>query len=365
MTEPEVSDFDIQMMQRCLQLARRAAGKTSPNPLVGSVIVKDGKIIGEGFHPEVGQPHAEIFALRDAGEAARGATVYVSLEPCNHHGRTPPCSEALIEAQVAKVVTGMVDPDPRVAGGGIAKLRDAGIEVIVGVEETACRQLNEAFIHRVLHKQPFGILKYAMTLDGKIAATTGHSAWVTGKASRHLVHQVRSTCDAVIIGGNTVRKDNPNLTTHGVTEHNPLRVVMTRNLDLPQDCNLWNTDIAPTTIFTENNDPALQQQLFNRGVEIITVAALTPKIVMEHLYQKELAKVLWECGGTLAARAIADGTIQKVMAFIAPKIIGGTSAPSPVGDLDLTAMTDALQLKNIVVQAIESDILIEGYIQSY
>lgn len=362
MTDKEISAFDIQMMQRCLQLARRAAGKTSPNPLVGSVIVKDGEIIGEGFHPEVGQPHAEVFALQDAGEEAKGATVYVNLEPCNHYGRTPPCSEALIEAQVAKVVTGMVDPDPRVAGGGIEKLRDAGIEVTVGVEETACRQLNEAFIHRVHHKQPFGILKYAMTLDGKIAATTGHSAWVTNKASRHLVHQVRSTCDAVIIGGNTVRKDNPNLTTHGVTEHNPLRVVMTRNLDLPRNCNLWNTDIAPTTIFTKNTNSPLQQELIDKGVEIITVTALSPKIVTEHLYQKELSKVLWECGGTLAARAIADGTIQKVMAFIAPKIIGGTSAPSPVGDLGLTAMTDALQLKDIGVRAIAEDILIEGYL---
>lgn len=361
--ETKISAFDIEMMQKCLQLAQRASGQTSPNPLVGSVVVKDGKIIGEGFHPGVGQPHAEVFALKDAGEQAKGATVYVSLEPCNHYGRTPPCSEALIKAQVAKVVTGMVDPDPRVAGGGIKKLRDAGIEVVVGVEETACRQLNEAFIHRILQQQPFGMLKYAMTLDGKIAATTGHSAWVTGKASRHLVHQVRSTCDAVIIGGNTVRKDNPNLTTHGVTAHNPLRVVMSRSLDLPTECNLWNVDIAPTLIFTEtNSNPALQKELIGKGVNIITVAALTPKIVMEHLYQKELSKVLWECGGTLAARAIADGTIQKVMAFVAPKIIGGISAPSPVGNLGLTAMTDALQLKQITTQIIDSDILIEGYL---
>ncbi len=361
--ETKISAFDIEMMQKCLQLAQRASGQTSPNPLVGSVVVKDGKIIGEGFHPGVGQPHAEVFALKDAGEQAKGATVYVSLEPCNHYGRTPPCSEALIKAQVAKVVTGMVDPDPRVAGGGIKKLRDAGIEVVVGVEETACRQLNEAFIHRILQQQPFGMLKYAMTLDGKIAATTGHSAWVTGKASRHLVHQVRSTCDAVIIGGNTVRKDNPNLTTHGVTAHNPLRVVMSRSLDLPRECNLWNVDIAPTLIFTEiNSNPALQKELIGKGVNIITVAALTPKIVMEHLYQKELSKVLWECGGTLAARAIADGTIQKVMAFVAPKIIGGISAPSPVGNLGLTTMTDALQLKQITTQVIDSDILIEGYL---
>ena len=358
----QISAFDREMMKKCLQLAQRAAGKTASNPLVGSVIVKDGVVVGEGFHPEFGQPHAEVFALRDAGQKAQGATIYVNLEPCNHYGKTPPCADALIKAQVAKVVTGMVDPDPRVAGGGIKKLRDAGIEVVVGVEESACRQLNEAFIHRTLHKQPFGILKYAMTLDGKIATKTGHSAWVSSKASRHLVHQIRSTCDAVIIGGNTVRKDNPSLTTHGVTEHNPLRVVMSRSLDLPTDCNLWHDNQAETLIFTENKNPTQQQKLLSDNTSIITVAALTPKIVMEHLYQQGISKVLWECGGTLAARAIADGTIQKVMAFIAPKIIGGIDAPSPVGDLNLSLMTDALQLKQINSRAIDSDILIEGYL---
>lgn len=362
MTDHEVS-FDMEMMQQCLQLARRAAGKTSPNPLVGSVIVKEGKIIGQGFHPGVGQPHAEMFALREAGEAARGATVYVNLEPCNHYGRTPPCSDALIKAGVAKVVAGMVDPDPRVAGGGIKKLRDAGIEVVVGVAETACRQLNEAFIHRILHQQTFGILKYAMTLDGKIAATTGHSAWVTSEASRHIVHQVRSSCDAVIIGGNTVRKDNPNLTTHGVTPHNPLRVVMSRSLDLPRECNLWLTDIAPTIVFTETDSkPALRKALISKGVEIINVATLTPKIVVEYLYQRDKIKILWECGGTLAAQAIADGTVQKVMAFIAPKIIGGISAPTPVGELGFKLMSEALPLKEVRVEAIAADILIEGYL---
>lgn len=362
MNQPQISAFDREMMQRCLQLAQGAAGQTSPNPLVGSVVVKDGIVIGEGFHPGVGQPHAEVFALQNAGEEAKKATIYVNLEPCNHYGRTPPCADALIKAQVGKVVVGMVDPDPRVAGGGIKKLRDAGIEVIVGVEESACRQLNEAFVHRILHQQPFGILKYAMTLDGKIAATTGHSAWVTSKASRHLVHQLRSTCDAVIIGGNTVRKDNPSLTTHGVTKHNPLRVVMSRNLDLPSDCNLWHDNQAQTLIFTENNHTAQQQKLLSKNTQIITVATLTPKIVMEHLYQQGISKVLWECGGTLAATAIADGTIQKVMAFIAPKIIGGTDAPSPVGDLNLGLMSDALKLKRVSSKAIDDDILIEGYL---
>ena len=362
--EFEPNHFDREMMQRCLQLAAKASGKTSPNPMVGALVVREDKIVGEGFHPEVGKPHAEVFALREAGEKAKGATIYISLEPCNHYGRTPPCTEALIAAGVSKVIVGMVDPDPRVSGGGIARLKDAGIEVIVGVEESACRQLNEAFIQRILYQMPFGILKYAMTLDGKIAATSGHSAWVTTKASRQKVHQLRSTCDAVIIGGNTVRRDNPQLTTHGISDQNPLRVVMTRHLDLPVDCHLWNTEIAPTLIFTQQGtNSQLRKQLQNKGVEIIELASLTPKVVMKQLYDRGLSKILWECGGTLAAKAISDGVIQKVMAFIAPKIIGGETAPSPVGDLNLTKMTDALQLERINLQSIDSDILVEGYLK--
>jgi diaminohydroxyphosphoribosylaminopyrimidine deaminase / 5-amino-6-(5-phosphoribosylamino)uracil reductase len=362
---------DCHMMRRCLQLARQAIGKTSPNPMVGSVIVRDGEIVGEGFHPQAGQPHAEVFALQAAGEKAKGATVYVNLEPCNHYGRTPPCTEALIAANVAKVVVGAIDPDPRVSGGGIEKLKSAGIEVIVRVEEEACLQLNEAFIHRTLYKKPFGILKYAMTLDGKIATTTGHSAWVTSPESRHLVHQLRATCDAVIIGGNTVRRDNPSLTTHQVASHNPLRVVMSRRLDLPSQANLWDTQEVPTLVFTEvgaNFDK--QKQLLEQGVEVIELESLTPLSVMHNLYDRGLSCVLWECGGTLAAAAIAQKTIQKIMAFIAPKIIGGQMAPSPVGDLNLQQMTEALQLEKVTVSAISSgsatriasDFLIEGYL---
>ena len=358
-----ISEFDRQMMQRCLELAKLAAGKTAPNPLVGSVVVQDGKIVGEGYHPAAGKPHAEVFALQDAGEKAHNATVYVNLEPCNHYGRTPPCSEALIAAKVAKVVVGMVDCDPRVAGGGIQKLRDAGIEVVVGVEEAACRQLNEAFIQRIQQQKPLGILKYAMTLDGKIATTTGHSAWVTNSASRHWVHQLRSRCDAIVIGGNTVRKDNPNLTTHGVSDYNPLRVVMSRSLDLPEECNLWQIEVAPTLIFTEKkSNPQLQQRLLAKGVEIINLDRLTPEKVNQHLYQRGLSQILWECGGVLAAKAIADGTIQKIIAFIAPKIIGGETAPSPMGDLGLIQMSDALSLKKVTVATIEGDIVIEGYL---
>jgi diaminohydroxyphosphoribosylaminopyrimidine deaminase / 5-amino-6-(5-phosphoribosylamino)uracil reductase len=359
-----ISDFDRQMMQRCLELARRAEGRTSPNPLVGSIVVQQEKIVGEGYHPQAGKPHAEVFALQDAGEKAEGATVYVNLEPCNHYGRTPPCTEALIAAKVAKVVVGMVDCDARVSGTGIQKLRDAGIEVLVGVEEAACRELNEAFIHRIQQQKPFGILKYAMTLDGKIAATTGHSAWVTSPASRHLVHQLRSVCDGVIIGGNTVRKDNPQLTTHEVTQHNPLRIVMSRNLNLPEDCHLWDVEIAPTVVFTQiKSNPSLKRLLVDKGVEIIELEKVTPQTVNRHLYQRGLSKILWECGGVLAASAIADGTIQKIIAFIAPKIIGGQTAPSPVGDLGINRMTNALSLKSVTVQTIDSDILISGYLQ--
>lgn len=355
--------FDRAMMQRCIQLARRALGRTTPNPLVGSVIVRDGEIVGEGFHPAAGQPHAEVFALRAAGEKARGATLYVSLEPCNHYGRTPPCSEAVVAAGLAKVVVGMVDPNPLVAGGGIQRIRDAGIEVVVGVEEAACRQLNEAFIYRILYKRPLGIFKYAMTLDGKIATISGHSTWVTGKEARTQVHQLRAACDAVIVGGNTVRLDNPYLTSHQPDAHNPLRVVMSRTLNLPWDAHLWQTNEAPTLVLTEvGAHPDMQQLLVKKGVEVVELTPLTPAKVMEYLYDRQLSCVLWECGGTLAASAIADGAVQKVLAFIAPKIVGGKVAPSPVGDLGLATMTDALALERVSWRQLGSDYVVEGYL---
>ncbi|NEQ57753.1 MAG: bifunctional diaminohydroxyphosphoribosylaminopyrimidine deaminase/5-amino-6-(5-phosphoribosylamino)uracil reductase RibD [Moorea sp. SIO4A1] len=353
------------MIQRCIQLARRAEGRTTPNPLVGCVIVRNGEIVGEGFHPAAGQPHAEVFALSEAGENGEGATVYVNMEPCNHYGRTPPCTEALIRAGVAKVVVGMVDPDPRVSGKGIERLRAAGIEVVVGVEEAACRQLNEGFIHRILYQRPLGILKYAMTLDGKIAATSGHSKWITGEKSRSWVHQLRSACDAVIVGGNTVRQDNPNLTSHNPNAPNPLRVIMSRTLDLPRDARVWQTDDVPTLVFTEvGTEGDLYQHLVNQGVEVVVLNPLTPSQVMAYLYDRQLSSVLWECGGILAANAIADGAVQKIVAFIAPKIIGGQGGPSPVGDLGLTLMTDALTLERVSWRQIGSDYVVEGYIPS-
>jgi diaminohydroxyphosphoribosylaminopyrimidine deaminase/5-amino-6-(5-phosphoribosylamino)uracil reductase len=355
-------------MQRCLTLARQGLGRTAPNPMVGCVVVKDGEVVGEGFHPKAGEPHAEVFALREAGDRAQNATLYVSLEPCNHFGRTPPCSEAVVRSGVTRVVVGMVDPDPRVSGGGIERLRTAGIEVIVGVEEQACRDLNEAFIHRIIHQQPFGILKYAMTLDGKIATTSGHSAWVSSPEARAYVHRLRSHCDAVIIGTNTLRRDNPQLTSHqpddgSVAVHNPLRVVMSRSFDLPTQARLWQTQTAPTLVLTEGTPDAQRLgQLRDRNVEVMVLPQLTPQAAMDCLYDHGCSTVLWECGGTLSAAAIAQGCIQKVLAFIAPKLIGGQTAPSPVGDLGLTQMTDALYLERIAVESIGQDYLISGYL---
>lgn len=357
------TEFDRQMIRRCVELAQQGWGKTAPNPLVGAVIVKDGEIVGEGFHPGVGQPHAEVFALRQAGDKAAGATIYVSLEPCNHYGRTPPCAAALVAVGVAKVVVGMVDPNPLVAGGGIKTLEQAGIEVIVGVETALCEELNEGFIQRIVHHRPLGILKYAMTLDGKIATDSGHSRWVSSKASRQYVHHLRAGCDAVIVGGNTLRRDNPHLTSHDEIAPNPLRVVMTQNLDLPTEAILWDTSVAATLVVTQTGaNPQLRDLLIDRGVQVLELDSLSPKLVMQHLYDRGFLSVLWECGGTLAASAIADGAIQKVLAFVAPKIVGGISAPSPVGDMNIRSMSEALVLERVSYQQIGTDLLVQGYL---
>ncbi|MEO0806804.1 MAG: bifunctional diaminohydroxyphosphoribosylaminopyrimidine deaminase/5-amino-6-(5-phosphoribosylamino)uracil reductase RibD [Cyanobacteria bacterium J06643_4] len=368
---PAERALDAALMRRCCELALQAAGHTAPNPLVGSLITQPSQdpttsledtIVGEGFHPKAGEPHAEIFALRAAGNRAAGGTLYVNLEPCNHTGRTPPCSEAVIAAGIRRVVIGMRDPNPK-ASGGIETLKAAGIEISVGIEEALCRQVNEAFLHRVQYRQPFGILKYAMTLDGKIATTTGHSAWVSGPQSRQWVHRLRSRCDAVIIGGNTVRKDNPNLTSHGQGDRNPLRVVMSRQLEVPTTANLWQTDIAPTLVITQTSaEVSTVKALTQQGVEVVQLGELTPQAAMETLYQRGCMSVLWECGGTLAAEAIAANAIQKVCAFIAPKLIGGKSAPTPIGELGLEKMTDAQVLSNLSVESIGDDILLQGYL---
>ncbi len=354
-------------MHQCIQLATLARGQTSPNPMVGSVIVKNGQVIGKGFHPQTGQPHAEVFAIREAmqsGGDLSDATLYVNLEPCNHHGRTPPCSEAIIQAGIGNVVVGAIDSDPRVAGTGCDRLRNHGINVTTGVLESQCLELNEAFFHRVKTGLPFGIFKYAMTLDGKIATTSGHSYWITGKESRAVVHDLRVGCDAIITGGNTVRLDNPNLNTHGLSEHCPLRVVITRSCDLPDQANLWKiTDSEKTLVITSPNvNLELKQKLRDRQVEVLEMKDIAPVKVMRELAQRGCNQVLWECGGRLGAAAIRAGMVQKIYAFIAPKIIGGFNAPSPIDDLGLNLMTEAIALSKTKLQQIDHDFLITGYL---
>ncbi|MDX1978506.1 MAG: bifunctional diaminohydroxyphosphoribosylaminopyrimidine deaminase/5-amino-6-(5-phosphoribosylamino)uracil reductase RibD [Pseudanabaenaceae cyanobacterium bins.68] len=349
-------------MQRCLELARQ--GRTAPNPQVGCVIVQGDRLLGEGFHPQVGQPHAEVLALQAAqavdSQAVKGATLYVNLEPCNHYGRTPPCTEAIIQAQIGRVVVGMIDPDPRVQGQGCDRLRAAGIEVAVGVLEPACQQLNEGFSHRQRTGCPWGILKYAITLDGKIATATGHSQWITGDLARQAVHQLRASCEAVITGGNTVRLDNPSLTTHGVSQIQPLRVILSPSLNLPNQAQVWDGS-APTLVFTQlNQNLALQTSLRDRGIEVIVSNDLTPRRVMAELGARGCNQVLWECGGKLAGLAIAAGAVQKVYAFIAPKIIGGSL--SPVTDLGIKNMSEAYMLERTTIQPYGEDWLITGYL---
>ena len=330
-------------MQRALQLAALGAGRTSPNPLVGCVVLDaTGNLVGEGFHQRAGTAHAEVHALRQAGTRARGGTAVVSLEPCCHHGRTPPCTEALQAAGIARVVVAMTDPDPRVAGQGLAQLRAAGIEVIEAVCEAEALQLNRAFIHRVQQGRPLGILKWAMSLDGRTALPNGSSQWISGPTARSWVHQLRARCDAVIVGGGTVRADNPLLTSRGQRSPEPLRVVMSRSLDLPARASLWEQHAAHTLVVHGHDAPADRSlQLDDWGVERLSLERCEPRPMLEALAQRGCNQVLWECGPELAAAAIAQSCVQQLAAVIAPKLLGGHAARTPLGDLGLVDVNQA------------------------
>lgn len=377
---------DRKYMHRCVELARKAVGHTRPNPPVGCVLTtSSGEIIGEGYHKKAGTAHAEVNALRDAakrGNTTIGATAYVSLEPCDSYGRTPPCSRALLAAGVSRVVVGVIDADPRTSGGGATRLRDAGIQVDVGVEKDICEQLVEGFFSRIRHQRPFGTLKYAMTLDGKIAAQGGHSKWITGPDARQIVHNIRKETDAIIVGGETVRKDDPRLTVRtGISDNDdhgqvvmgdnnilrPIRVVMTRSMELPLEARIWkDCDEQKTVVLADaaHGKPIVVSELRARGVAVEEVPGLKPDSVMEYLYEQDCLNALWECGGSLAANAIRDGAVQKVHAFVAPKLVGGAHAPSPIGSPPLCEdMTKAIVLSKRKIQTFDNgDFLISGYI---
>ena len=324
----------IPWMRRALALAALADGHASPNPLVGAVVLdSSGALVGEGFHAQAGQPHAEVGALAQAGDAARGGTIIVTLEPCCHHGRTPPCSDAVIKAGIARVVVALTDPDPRVAGGGLQRLRDAGVDVISGVLEAEAAHQNRAFVHRVRTGWPWGLLKWAMSLDGRTALPNGASQWISGPSARSWVHRLRAQCDAVIVGGGTVRADDPLLTSRGLRSPEPLRVVLSRSLDLPDQAQLWDQSVAPTLVVHGLDAPAdARSRLDAVGVQRQELQACEPDALMAVLAQRGCNRVLWECGPRLAAAAIRQGCVQDIAAVIAPKLLGGepaaTSAPA-------------------------------------
>ena len=323
-------------MRRALALAALADGRTSPNPLVGAVVLdQQGCLVGEGFHARVGESHAEVGALAQAGDRAKGGTLVVTLEPCCHHGRTPPCSEAVLRAGITRVVIALEDPDPRVAGGGMAQLRAAGLEVICGVLQAEAAFQNRAFLHRVRTGRPWGTLKWAMGLDGRTALSNGESQWISGPTARQWVHRLRSKSDAVIVGGGTVRADDPLLTSRGRRKPEPLRVVLSRSMELPETAQLWDTSLAPTLVA---HGPESQHQPFPPGPQRLLLSASEPKPLMEALATRGCNRVLWECGPELAAAAIRQGCIQEVAAVVAPKLMGGVAARTPLGELGFTAM---------------------------
>jgi len=334
-------------MRRALELAALGAGRTSPNPLVGAVVLDaQGQLVGEGYHAKAGTPHAEVHALAQAGERARGGTLVVTLEPCCHHGRTPPCSAAVIAAGITRVVVAMTDPNPQVAGGGIAQLRAAGLTVISGVCEAEARELNRAFVHRISTGRPLAILKWAMSLDGRTALSNGASQWISGPPARAWVHRLRSQCDAVIVGGGTLRADDPLLTSRGQRTPEPLRVVLSRNLQLPERAQLWDISTAPTLVVHGHEAPAAAQAQLdqlcsnNPGLERLELSACSPSTLLEALAQRGCNQVLWECGPELAAAAINEGCVQDVAAVIAPKLLGGTPARTPLGDLGFSDLQE-------------------------
>ena len=353
---------DRDYMERALALAALAQGRTSPNPVVGCVVVKDGQIIGEGYHEMAGEPHAEVVALRDAGDVSE-ATVYVTLEPCFHEGRTPPCVDLLRERKPAKVIAAMEDPNPKVAGRGIEALRDAGVEVSVGLLEDRARRLNEAFIKFITTGMPFVIAKCGMSLDGKIATRTGDSRWVTGEESRARVHQIRNQVDAILVGSRTVMLDDPSLTTRlpqGGTQ-DPIRVILDSSEYLGSDRKVFTIESnAPTWI-------AVEEVREIEGVdEVIRIpkgrGGLDIEFLMRELGRRDVMSVLIEGGGTTLASAFEAGIVDKVMFFVAPKIIGGREAVTAVDGVGSEMMADAVALEDMVATAVGSDILIEAYV---
>ena len=363
---------DSTYMQMALALAEKGAGYVSPNPLVGAVVVKDGTVVGTGYHQAVGGPHAEVNAIDNAGGDARGATIYVTLEPCNHHGRTPPCTHKILEAEIRRVVVAMEDPNPHVTGGGSAFLRSRGVEVETGLLEPLARRLNESFIKFTRTGRPFVTLKMAATLDGWIATHTGDARWVSGSTARDMVHRLRNAVDAIIVGVGTVLADDPSLTTRleEAGGADPIRVIVDSGLRMPVTARLLGLSSTADTVVVCGRDAAASKKeaLRNSGAHLLEAPLKAGWVDLDAMVtllgERGITSLLMEGGARLAASAIRDDIVDKVLFFYAPKILGGEGVPMFAGQgPDL--MGESLTLQDVAMTPVGEDILVSGYRHLY
>ncbi|MCK4508433.1 MAG: bifunctional diaminohydroxyphosphoribosylaminopyrimidine deaminase/5-amino-6-(5-phosphoribosylamino)uracil reductase RibD [Desulfuromonadales bacterium] len=355
-----------QFMQKAITLAQRGLGRTAPNPPVGAVLVRDGKVVGEGFHPAAGQPHAEIFALRESGDQSRGADLYVTLEPCCHHGRTGPCTEVLIDAGVNRVFVGAQDPNPRVAGKGIERLREAGIEVVCDLLKTECQELIAPFRKHMATGLPYVVFKAAMTLDGQTAAASGDSQWISCAASRELVHQLRNQVDGIMVGSGTVKTDNPRLTTRlDKGGRDAVRIVLDGQLATSSKAQVYtqSSDAKVLLVTSSEHTELALQPYADAGVEIIQVTRNADGLdlagALAELGKRSLQYLLLEGGSVLGGAMMRAGLVDRVMIFVAPKLLGGVGRSLLAGD-GVATISEAFSLINLRARQVDTDILIEG-----
>lgn len=360
------TEDDVRFMREAHSLAKSAEGRTTPDPLVGAVLVKEGKIISMGYHGEVTTPHAEAWAIQKAGEDAKGTTLYLNLEPCCHFGNNPPCTELIAAAKIKEVVVSMKDPNPLVNGKGFRSLERRGVKVRVGLLEDEARRLNEVFIKYITKRRPFVVLKTAMTLDGKIATRTGASRWVASLPSRRYAHRLRNLYDAILVGVSTVLVDNPKLTVRLVKKiKNPIRIVLDAFARTPLRADILKPG-ARTIIVVGNKAPRKNiEALRKKGAEILKIAApkglIDMRALMKKLGQMQITSLLIEGGGEVAASALKAGVVDKAHFFIAPKIFGGREAKTPVEGEGIKIPSQALPLKDFHIERVTEDILVTGY----
>ncbi|GAB1401711.1 bifunctional diaminohydroxyphosphoribosylaminopyrimidine deaminase/5-amino-6-(5-phosphoribosylamino)uracil reductase RibD [Elusimicrobiota bacterium] len=353
---------DKKLIHLTFELAKKGTGFVYPNPMVGAVLVKNNKIISTGFHKFFGAPHAEAEAIRLAGNKAKDATLYVNLEPCNNWGKCPPCTDLIIKSKIKKVVCSMSDPNPKTHGQGLKKLKAHGIEVICGLLEKQAQQLNKQYINHIKKVKPHITIKSAVSVDGKIATKTGDSKWITCKKSRDFVHTLRTQYDAIIVGTNTVIKDNPELSSHNKGK-NPVRVIFDKNLSTPENYNILNGKI-PTIIFHSHTLKKIPEYFLKDCIKLIPINFETIKnnfnIVIDKLHNMSLKRILIEGGGQLNASVLATGKVNDMFIFMAPVIIGGKDAVNIVEGNGISLIRNALKFKNLQIKKINTDILIKG-----